>query len=67
MFITEYEKRNLRREAVCPCAWSPEALTVAIRRFVFLSICVGVFDTKMLIVVCNVAKNLDFSKTFFYQ
>uniref|UniRef100_H2ZBW5 DMAP1-binding domain-containing protein n=1 Tax=Ciona savignyi TaxID=51511 RepID=H2ZBW5_CIOSA len=32
MFVNEFEKRGLHRDAVCPCAWSSEALTVAIRR-----------------------------------
>uniref|UniRef100_H2ZBW7 AMP-dependent synthetase/ligase domain-containing protein n=1 Tax=Ciona savignyi TaxID=51511 RepID=H2ZBW7_CIOSA len=31
MFVNEFEKRGLHRDAVCPCAWSSEALTVAIR------------------------------------
>ncbi|CAK8673806.1 unnamed protein product [Clavelina lepadiformis] len=32
MFLGEFERRGLNRDAICPCAWSPEALTVAIRR-----------------------------------
>nr|XP_018668928.1 disco-interacting protein 2 homolog C isoform X1 [Ciona intestinalis] len=32
MFLTEFEKRGLHRDALCPCAWSAEALTVAARR-----------------------------------
>ncbi|XP_039274285.2 disco-interacting protein 2 homolog C-like isoform X2 [Styela clava] len=32
VFLQEFERKGLRRDAVCPCAWSTEALTVAVRR-----------------------------------
>lgn len=32
VFFQEFERKGLRRDAVCPCAWSAEALTVSVRR-----------------------------------
>jgi len=32
LFVMEHEKRNLDKKVVCPCSWSPEALTVSVRR-----------------------------------
>ena len=35
VFVSEFERRGLNRDAMCPCAWSHEALTVAIKRLKF--------------------------------
>lgn len=41
-FLNVFQSHGLRPEAVCPCATSPEALTVAIRRYHWTS----TLDTK---------------------
>lgn len=35
-FISVFHSRGLRPDAVCPCAASPEGLTVAVRRLITL-------------------------------
>lgn len=35
LFLSSYEKRGLARDVLCPCAWSSEALTVAIKRYYY--------------------------------
>lgn len=32
-FLNVFQSKGLRQEVICPCASSPEALTVAIRRY----------------------------------
>ena len=31
-FLAAFEPRGLRAEVLCPCAYSPESLTIAVRR-----------------------------------
>ena len=37
-FFSVFHSRGLRVEAMCPCATSPEALTISIRRFVWFAL-----------------------------
>ena len=34
LFFEAYHQKGLMREALCPCAGSPETLTVSVRRYV---------------------------------
>lgn len=40
-FLNVFQSLGLKPEVICPCATSPEALTVAIRRYhIWIHICV---------------------------
>jgi len=42
-FLNVFQSHGLKPEAICPCATSPEALTVAIRRY---NICIPTHSGK---------------------
>lgn len=43
-FLNVFQSHGLKPEVICPCATSPEALTVAIRRYqIYMHICLFVF------------------------
>ncbi len=41
-FLNVFQSHGLKPEVICPCATSPEAMTVAIRRYVTLYILTAV-------------------------
>lgn len=52
-FLNVFQSKGLRQEVICPCASSPEALTVAIRRYR-----VTLVETDPLYIICgNLKRN----------
>ncbi len=41
-FLNVFQSHGLKPEVICPCATSPEAMTVAIRRYVTIYILTAV-------------------------
>ncbi|KAK2105372.1 DIP2 disco-interacting protein 2 C [Saguinus oedipus] len=47
-FLNVFQSKGLRQEVICPCASSPEALTVAIRRYWVMLIYVDNLETILI-------------------